>query len=265
MRNRRLIMALTLLVSLPCLCRAWAGTEHKLMAYIASEHLTPATQAVLDRYLDQSICEYASWMDRYRNSEPYAETTYWHMMTFDKDWSMPAGHEGKACQALRNAVDVLSNYKEHTDSTVFINLMYVIHLVPETHCPSHIYFLEFGDDAAAKKADFYKYSYDGVMTTYHSMWDSSMTRLYPGLNLDQYKAIYDTWTPEKQKECSDGQVEDWMRDNAKRCRQIYDWVTPDSKIGIDFLRSHQDLLLEQIPRAGYRLARLLNTLFGNEQ
>ena len=64
---------------------AWGGREHRLIAYIAEAHLTPRTRQVLDRYLDQSIVEYSTWMDRYRTAPGYEITTYWHMVTIDKD------------------------------------------------------------------------------------------------------------------------------------------------------------------------------------
>ena len=68
---------------------AWGGREHRLIAYIAEAHLTPRTRQVLDRYLDQAIVEYSTWMDRYRTAPGYEITTYWHMVTIDKDGSVP--------------------------------------------------------------------------------------------------------------------------------------------------------------------------------
>lgn len=68
---------------------AWGGREHRLIAYIAEAHLTPRTRQVLDRYLDQSIVEYSTWMDRYRTAPGYEITTYWHMVTIDKDGNVP--------------------------------------------------------------------------------------------------------------------------------------------------------------------------------
>ena len=68
---------------------AWGGREHRLIAYIAEAHLTLRTRQVLDRYLDQSIVEYSTWMDRYRTAPGYEITTYWHMVTIDKDGSVP--------------------------------------------------------------------------------------------------------------------------------------------------------------------------------
>ena len=56
---------------------AWGGREHRLIAYIAEAHLTLRTRQVLDRYLDQSIVEYSTWMDRYRTAPGYEITTYW--------------------------------------------------------------------------------------------------------------------------------------------------------------------------------------------
>lgn len=43
---------------------------------------------------------------------------------------------------LTRAIERLRNYRELSDSTVNVNLKYVIHLVGEMHCPGHIYFAD---------------------------------------------------------------------------------------------------------------------------
>lgn len=257
---------LTTFVSLTfCLTMsAWGGTEHRLMAYIAEEHLTESTRRFLDRYLDQSIVEYSTWMDRYRDSPGYEHTTYWHMVTMAADGTFPQDGEGKALQALNNAIGILRDHREHDDSTVFVNLLYVIHLVPEIHCPSHTYYYDLGGPAQAKARDFQRLTFDGKSTTYHGVWDSSVSTLNPGLTYDEYKEKFDTWTPEMQRSISDGTPEDWIRDNASICRRIYDWAKPGDSIGIEFLRKHREVPESMVPRAAYRLARVLNDLFDNQ-
>ena len=91
---------------------AWGGREHRLIAYIAEAHLTPRTRQVLDRYLDQSIVEYSTWMDRYRTAPGYEITTYWHMVTIDKDGSVPPeplrpNGDGDAVRQLTRAIERL--------------------------------------------------------------------------------------------------------------------------------------------------------------
>ena len=111
-----------LICLLPMLCAgtaafAWGGREHRLIAYIAEAHLTPRTRQVLDRYLDQSIVEYSTWMDRYRTAPGYEITTYWHMVTIDKDGSVPPeplrpNGDGDAVRQLTRAIERLRNYRE---------------------------------------------------------------------------------------------------------------------------------------------------------
>lgn len=146
-----------------------------------------------------------------------------------------------------------------------MNILYVIHLVPEIHCPSHCFYYDLGDPKTADSRFHQKVYFDGKIKKYHSVWDSSISTLYPGLTLDEYKDKFDNWSPTMQRSISDGTPEDWMRDIASICRKIYDLAEPDTKIGIDFLRLHKDIPESMVPRAAYRLARVLNDIFDKEQ
>lgn len=247
------------------IAEAWSWKEHRLMAYIAEEHLTENTKNVLRRYLDQSIIEYANWMDRYRDAPGYKETTHWHMVTVSEDLkSLPEGYLGHAAQALRNAVDILEDYQHHNDSTVFVNILYVIHLVPETHCPSHFYFLDLGGIEGSGIRNFGRVKINDRQMTYHAIWDTAISTLYPGLDLDQYRKLFDTFTDMEQKSASEGSVEDWILENGRRIREIYEWAKPGDMLPGDFLEQHRELPESMVPRASYRLARLLNQLFDKD-
>lgn len=185
---------------------AWGGREHRLIAYIAEAHLTPRTRQVLDRYLDQSIVEYSTWMDRYRTAPGYEITTYWHMVTIDKDGSVPPeplrpNGDGDAVRQLTRAIERLRNYRELSDSTVNVNLKYIIHLVGEMHCPGHIYFADLpGGMDAPRHYDFFLLKYKGKEVTYHWVWDGSVSRQYPDWTEEDFRRELDKWPvlqPEK--------------------------------------------------------------------
>lgn len=268
MKIKRILSPIVLSLAFATAAYGWSGTEHRLMAYIAQEHLLPQTQAVLDRYLDQSIVEYASWMDRYRNSKGYEMTTHWHMVSIAQDGLSLVERDksrGLAAYALHDAVEILKNYKEYSDSTVYINIMYIVHLVPEVHCPSHYHFYEFGGAKGAIDRCFQNVWLKGKKEGYHHIWDSSISTINPGLTRDQYKELFDTWTPEQQKAVSDGTVEDWILSNAAKVKVIYDWANPGERLDDDFMLQHRSLPESMVAPAGYRLARLLNDLFGGEQ
>ncbi|MBR0298429.1 MAG: S1/P1 nuclease [Bacteroidales bacterium] len=260
MKKALLILHLLALLCLPA--SAWSDAEHRMMAYMAEEHLTANTKEFLAKYLDQSIVEYAVWMDTYRNSPGYEKTTKWHMVTVGEDGkSFPEGREGQAVKAVETAIDILSHYKEYNDSTVHINLIYLIHLIPEIHCPAHYYFLEFGDDKETKKYTFMPILWEGKTDTYHHMWDSSPTLSQPDANLDESKAYYDIWDDATRKLVSDGGPRAWFLDNARRIKKIYGWVRPNQALDRQFLLSKKDFIDMQVRLAAARLERTLNDLF----
>ena len=45
--------------------------------------------------------------------------------------------KGDAVSELEKAIDKLKNYKQLDDSTVAVNLKYIIHLTGDMHCPAH--------------------------------------------------------------------------------------------------------------------------------
>ena len=248
---------------------AWGGREHRLIAYIAEAHLTPRTRQVLNRYLDQSIVEYSTWMDRYRTASGYEITTYWHMVTIDKDGSVPPeplrpNGDGDAVRQLTRAIERLRSYRELSDSTVNVNLKYVIHLVGEMHCPGHIYFADLpGGMDAPRHYDFFLLKYKGKEVTYHWVWDGSVSRQYPDWTEEDFRRELDKWPAEKQRAVGEGTPADWALECARSCRVVYDWAKPGDDIDEGFLREHGALPVDQALRGAYRLARVLNDLFDN--
>ena len=230
---------------------AWGGREHRLIAYIAEAHLTPRTRQVLDRYLDQSIVEYSTWMDRYRTAPGYEITTYWHMVTIDKDGSVPPeplrpNGDGDAVRQLTRAIERLRSYRELSDSTVNVNLKYVIHLVGEMHCPGHIYFADLpGGMDAPRHYDFFLLKYKGKEVTYHWVWDGSVSRQYPDWTEEDFRRELDKWPAEKQRAVGEGTPADWALECARSCRVVYDWAKPGDDIDEGFLREHGALPVDQ--------------------
>ena len=130
-------MKKTLLLAFAALCfvqsaLAWGKSGHDAVAYIAETHLTKRAKAVIERYLGHSIVYDASWMDDYRAEPGYEMTNWWHV---DYGKGEPtkdaAGNplEPNVLRELNRAIERLRDYRNLDDSTVVVNLRYVIHLV----------------------------------------------------------------------------------------------------------------------------------------
>jgi len=161
-------MKKTLLLAFAALCfvqsaLAWGKSGHDAVAYIAETHLTKRAKAVIERYLGHSIVYDASWMDDYRAEPGYEMTNWWHV---DYGKGEPtkdaAGNplEPNVLRELNRAIERLRDYRNLDDSTVVVNLRYVIHLVGDMHCPSHVNYQQ-----SRMRVLFY-----GVDTQYHALF-----------------------------------------------------------------------------------------------
>ena len=54
----------------------------------------------------------------------------------------------------------------------------------------------------------------------------------------------------------------WFHQTAVECRDIYALAPPGCELGRDFINAASPRVERQILRAGYRLAKVLNDLFG---
>lgn len=265
---------------------AWGGWAHKLIAHIAEPHLTPEAKATAEHYLGSSIVNHATWMDLVpswkgkRRIPGWECTSWWHMTTVDRvgkkkfkisDKRAPNG-DGDLYPNLVQCIENLKNYRNLTDSAVIINLKCVLHMVGDMHCPCHIYFTEFEDcfthrtpdGKRVRRHDQMTIYYNGKKTTSHRLWDGlSIREIWPdyGSNYELFRAALDKTSPKKRAKMCEGTVEEWVIQNAKDTRYIYDILKPGDHIDRSFLLENQKISRLQCLRASYRLAHILNECF----
>ena len=171
MKNLKLfLLGLMLCAALPS--QAWDRTRHDAIAYIAECNLTPKARKNIEKYLDgRSIVYYASWMDVYRHTPAYKYRdppefrNVEHVSYVDAYMQLvDTLRKGKTnCVVeLMHAIDRLKDYRNMSDSLVRLNLMYVIHIVGDMHCPSHVKY----PGCKSGRADL-----NGKKMSYHAMWD----------------------------------------------------------------------------------------------
>lgn len=239
---------------------AWGRQGHATIAKIAENNLKPSVKKTIEKYLgDHSIVYYSAWMDDYRSTPEYGFTTTWHTAPVNEDLryedALLNPKKGNAIYGLEQAIEALKDYKNLPDSTVEVNLKYIIHLVGDMHCPSHV---KYSGRNMNYKVSFAKMA-DPV--TIHSVWDShiiTLTKFYSFSELAEELDILDRKT---QKAIAAGTPRDWFHDCAVRCEKQFDMAKPDQNLGKDFLNEAIILCETQMQYAGYRLAAVLNSLF----
>ena len=222
MKNLKLfLLGLMLCAALPS--QAWDRTRHDAIAYIAECNLTPRAKRNIARYLDHSIVYYASWMDKYRDTPEFRNVE--HVSYVDAGMQLvDTLRKGKTnCVVeLMRAVDRLKDYRNMSDSLVRLNLMYVIHIVGDMHCPSHVKYA----GCKSGRADL-----NGRKMSYHAMWDWGVLDGAHGWSYSEYQQLLDTFSKREKAAMAKGTPREWLHETAVACRVIYDWQRADETYG----------------------------------
>ena len=263
---------------------AW-GWPHRLIAYTAQEHCTPATRAELDRYLDAPLNNVASWLDQFRSAPwkdedwsgapNYTFKAWEHAVSVDENFR-PLKHSnrvegnGEGYGAFLRYVENLKNRKNLPDSAVIVDLKALIHIIGDVHCPGHILYSidkETPDTMGGGIAGGYgiwTHTYKGKTKTLHALLDDA-DFIHPEFerSLEKFRQYMDTLSVEHQKQIIAGTMADYIQDAARRSTVVYDWVTPGCEVDDTFFTDpgHEKLLLYLIQASAYRTAHILNTIF----
>jgi hypothetical protein len=264
---------------------AWGTWAHKFITYTADKYLEPEVKVKVEKYLGSPMIDHCSWMDQIRKPirkkdhpdheafQAYRPSLRWHHSVVDEKFRVSDKRSkigsGAMVPNLEKCIDNLKNYRNLPDSAVAVNLKYVIHMMQDMHCPSHIFYTEFPDcfeglTPGAKSRGFMNVYYEGKKTSFHSIWDGkSLLVLYPefGKDYEKFRQKLDTYNAKQRAKICAGSLHDWVSDAGKRCRPVYNGVEPGDELDRKFLIGHRKISEGQAMRSAYRLAYLLNEIF----
>lgn len=240
--------------------QAWSGFGHSCAAYIAEQHLTPEAKAKCEHYLQHAFVFYASWMDQWRYIDPYKETSNWHTIYVENEkWKLEVQRTKSAHYQTERIWKEMKDYKNLPDSLVRQNLIYLIHMVPDYHCPVHTFFRK-GCHTERK----YTLKKGGKNFSLHTFWDQSPGFKRSKWTMERYAKEVDVLSPKEVKKIQKGDPIKWANDAVKQANRVYD-ITPKgteindmSKEKIEEIR---ELSNEMILKGAYRLAYIINDIF----
>ena len=259
---KRILIALVLMVAISAPSFGWGREGHEAIAKIADNHLQPSAKKKIEKYLGgRSIVYYAKWMDDYRKTKEYGFTNGWHTATVDENLKYVHTPEtGDAIYGIYKAIEILENYKEHSDSTVAVNLKLLVHMVGDMHCPGHIYYT--GRDQKYSVDFGGGYVQPRKKQKIHTVWDAAAIQATRIWGLYDWAWELDRLPKKEEKAVVAGTPLDWFEKNAQVCLFQFELsTTPDENLAQDFVNEAMPLLETQILHAGLRLAELLNKLF----
>lgn len=261
-------------VSLCLSAGAWGRRNHATVAYIAEKHLTPEAYAKVTEILGgESMMYYASWLDDFRSIEllPDGEG-FRHTFYVDKEFEpLMEDIHTSAVLVMEQAVGKLKDYRNLDDSTRLACIKQIVHLMGDIHCPTHV---RYADKKDKRIGRFNVLDPGKKEVRYHTYWDSVMTeKMFPGGYLDLaylcdplLRSYHSQEAEAYMAKVQEGDLRSWAKDTAKDTRWVYD-VCPGegAQISIPDQQRFAALAKDQILRAGYRLAKVLNDLFTEEK
>ena len=248
----------------------WGQKGHDVVAAIAEQHLTKKARKALNEILDgKSIVYYSSWMDNIQNS-PYWENGYnktktWHYANVDKGetyQTMPKNPDGDVITGLEFLTKELTeNYDNLTDSTRADYVKMIVHMVGDMHCPMH------AGRLSDRGGNGTKVKWFGQNTNLHSIWDSKMIDSARKWNYSEWVDQLDRTDKKFRNSVMRGTYEEWFKETVEGAASIYEYVESMEKdnpnLSYQFVYDFSHLLEDRLLVGGYRLAYVLNTIFGS--
>jgi len=255
---------------------AWGRYGHSTVAYIAEQNLTPKAKKALSEYLHgKTLVSVSSFNDYYKKQmkvdmgydfdspkDPRINTlphTFESNMNFEPNRLInDNGRYVKNCiwWVEHYAEDLKENAMEMDDSTRFAELITIIHLVGDMHCPEHIrYFPE------EMTIGYFPVTFRDEQIRFHTLWDDGMiTSSCYNWSYSDLAHIVDHFSKKQMKEWTEGDIWAWGSDCARESWPVHQ-VKKNDVLSKDYVLENWDLLEKQIAKAGHRLAKILNDIF----
>jgi hypothetical protein len=152
-------------------------------------------------------------------------------------------------------------YKKLSDSTIIVNIKFLIHMVGDMHCPSHNY---YDDDPNPKYKRFSIFN-KGKKVAWHKFWDrSAVEYLHRGWSCPDYVKNIDNLSEKEIAKIVKGTPEQWAKQNGKEMREPYSLLIRHIEFK-DMPEENKERMTEivdlQILRGGHRLAYIINDIF----
>ncbi len=254
---KKLILS-SLCVLLSSIAFAWGPRGHATTAALADLNLKPSTKAQVEAYLGRSIPFYSAWMDEFRDEPEYKFSSSCHTFPAGADYTYePVEGKMDALKLLDQAVAIVKDRKNQTDSAVVVNLKFIIHIVGDIHCPVHVKYTTIN---TAFKVIPYKGETEQIK--YHTVWDAQIIdRKSNYISPAEMAADFNRLSKKEIKEIQSGSPVDWANENAAESIVIYEMAQPGETLYKPFYNPAWPIVQKQIIRGGYRLAKVLNDCF----
>ncbi len=235
--------------------QAWTGLLNKASYIIAKKYMTPQALAEYDRIWAQHKSVEMKWtLDKEARA------------MLNADLQSVATDEKDIVVRIEKAIEVLRNRANYSDKEQFVALFELKHLIVELHTMSRIGIEgepysqhDFEFTWTAGKEGSKKYEKRGKMT-WSKLWSSNFCYWHQAWSSEYYAYDIDLRFGKLREEAMKGDVRNWTHQIGLRAKPLYEWAKPDMVLSNEPRLNLEDVHLEMVGTAGYRLAAIMNTI-----
>lgn len=263
MKNIIRLLVLNLFLFTSTQAYAWGTTGHRVVVEIAENHLSCKAKRQIKKIIGkQPLAYWANWGDFIKSDPNWKMADSWHFVNFD------AGMDRAAFdKSLENSTDsnlykrsllIIENLKNHKNLSLEKkqeNLYFLIHMMGDAHQPMHI---GREEDLGGNKIEV---EWFRSKSNIHAVWDSKIID-FQNYSYTEYVRMLDHHDKKQNKLMAEGSFEDWLYDSYQKTEIIYANVKNGDQLSFTYNYQNIAIIEEQLLKAGLRLAKVLNEVFG---
>ena len=255
----RRFITLIMAVLIPAMSFAWGAKGHDIVAYVAEKNISKRTLRKVEQVLGgHSMVYVANWMDNASHTDEYAYTKTWHYVNVD-----PAEGSYRNSAKEKNgdvvvAVDsIIANLKggELSPAEERAQLMMLIHLVGDMHCPMH------AGHKSDRGGNGTKVKYFNSQKKLHSVWDSEIIESAHRWSHTEWQRQIDRVTKKQKRAMVQGTPAEWIEECVALAADVYTRSATGENLSYDYVAYYTPVLEEQLLKAGLRLAAILEEIY----
>jgi hypothetical protein len=240
---------------------AWGVTGHRVVAEIASKHLSKKAKAGLKEILGrESLALWANWADFVKSDSTWNHAYHWHFVDAPGHITKEVFMDSLKKQSNKNLyTQIPAMLAEIKDKSLPLQtrknaLAFLIHLVGDLHQPLHV---GRDEDQGGNKISVYWFD---KKTNLHSVWDVSLID-FQQYSYTEYAKEIDIAPKATVDAYKSGTLDDWFYEGHVISDKIYDLTPAESKLSYKYNYLFANDLNNQLLKGGLRLAELLNRCF----
>lgn len=257
------LLAGLLLPFLPLQGYSWGPNGHRIVAEIASHHLTPQARKAIQLLLGrQSLAMISNWPDFIKSdtTHKYDHTSRWHYLDFPAeadaakfDAVLKSAKGENLYSQTQALIGQLKSPTVSKEQKIFA-LTFLVHLIGDMHQPLHV---GRDEDQGGNKVTVYWFDRS---TNLHRVWDEHLID-FQQLSYTEYAKALDIAPAATVSKLQSGSVRDWMFESHVLADKVYAKTKEGDKLSYHYNYWFQEDLNQQLLKGGLRLAATLNEIF----